>query len=81
MPPRWRPKPVTLFGGSGSEPSRGEQVVPVGRVEFFRSSVNPTLASTRREAVFHSQTVAHRCSYPSVLAQSRTANEASVAYP
>jgi hypothetical protein len=42
-------------------------------------SVNPSLASTRREAVFQSQTVAQRRSYPDDLAQSRTANEASVA--
>jgi integrase len=58
------------------------RVVPWTASSSFRSvSVNPTLASTRREAVFHSQTVAHRCSHPDDLAQSRTANEASVAYP
>jgi hypothetical protein len=45
------------------------------------ASVNPTLSSTRREAVFHSQTVAHTRSNPDVLAQSNTALEASVAYP
>jgi len=44
-------------------------------------SLKPSLASTRRAAVFQSQTVAHRRSYPDVLAQSRTADEASVAYP
>lgn len=46
----------------------------------FRSvSTNPSLASTRREAVFHSQTVAHGHSCPDDLAHSRTAHEASVA--
>jgi hypothetical protein len=58
------------------------RVVPEIACTCFRSvSVNPTLASTRREAVFHSQTVAHRRSYPDDLAQSSTANEASDAYP
>jgi hypothetical protein len=58
------------------------RVVPETASTSVRSvSVNPTLASTRREAVFQSQTVAHRRSYPDDLAQSSTANEASVAYP
>lgn len=58
------------------------RVVPYTASTSFRSvSVNPTLASTRREAVFQSQTVAHRRSNPDDLAHSRTANEASVAYP
>jgi hypothetical protein len=48
----------------------------------FRSvSVKPTLARTRRDAVFQSRTVAHKRSYPDDFAQSRTASEASVAYP
>ena len=41
--------------------------------------MNPTFASTRREAVFQPQTVAHSRSYPVDLAQSSTAHEASVA--
>ncbi len=41
--------------------------------------MNPTFDSTRREAVFQSQTEARSRSYPSVLAQSSTAQEASVA--
>ena len=46
------------------------RVVPWTSSTSFRPvSVNPTLASTRREAVFHSQTVAHRRSYPDDLAQ------------
>lgn len=58
------------------------KVVPCTASTSFRSvSVNPTLASTLREAVFQSQTVAHRRSYPDDRAHSRTANEASVAYP
>ena len=58
------------------------RVVPwTGSTSFRSVSVNPTFASTRREAVFHSQTVAHRRSHPDDLAQSTTANEASVAYP
>jgi hypothetical protein len=43
--------------------------------------VNPTFASTRREAVFQSQTEAHSRSCPDDLAQSSTAHDASVAYP
>lgn len=59
-----------------------KSVVPRAGSTSVRSvSVNPSLASTRREAVFHSQTVAHTRSYPDDLAQSRTAHEASVAYP
>ncbi len=58
------------------------RVVPRSGSTSLRSvSVNPTLARTRREAVFQSQTVAHRRSCPDDLAQSRTTNEASVAYP
>ncbi len=58
------------------------KVVPCTASTSFRSvSVNPTLASTLREAAFQSQTVAHRRSYPDDRAHSRTANEASVAYP
>lgn len=58
------------------------RVVPrTTSTSFCSVSVNPTLASTRREAVFQSQTVAHRRSYPDDLAQSRTASAASVAYP
>jgi hypothetical protein len=44
-------------------------------------SSNPTLANTRREAVFQSQTVAHSRSCPDDFAYSRTANDASVANP
>ena len=58
------------------------RVFPWTASSSFRSvSVNPTLAITRREAMFHSQTVAHRRGYPDDLAQSRTASEASVANP
>ncbi len=58
------------------------KVVPCTASTSFRSvSVNPTSASTLREAVFQSQTVAHRRSYPDDRAHSTTANEASVAYP
>ena len=56
------------------------KVVPWAASTSIRSvSVNPTRASTRREAVFQSQTVAQRRSYPDALAHSRTADEASVA--
>ena len=66
---------------SASEGRRGVGGGPLVTHLWFRVSVNPSLASTRREAVFQSQTVAHRRSYPDDLAQSSTANEASVAYP
>jgi hypothetical protein len=52
------------------------RAVPETASTSFRSvSVNPTLASTRREAVFQSQTVAHRRSYPDDLAQCQSPHQ------
>lgn len=57
--------------------------IVVGPDPYPRGPANsdPEKSGARREAVFHSQTVAHKRSYPDDLAQSRTASEASVAYP
>lgn len=74
------------FGGGGSGTGRlrasltVKSVVPwTGCTSLRSASTKPTFASTRREAAFQSQTVAQMRWWPSDVAQSRTATEASVA--
>ena len=78
---------ITVSNIAGGQPISQRRrvvnkVVPwISSTSSRSASVKPTLSSTRRDALFQSQTPAHNRSYPEDLAQSMTASDASVAYP